>query len=57
MDIVGNSLELFVAADHVVEALALPERAGPLERQIGAMGGERLETVQSTDQRNSRSQQ
>ncbi len=57
MDVVGNSLELFLAAHHMVEAFALPERAGSLEGQIGAMGGERLQTVQSTDQWNPRSQQ
>ena len=56
MDVVDNSPELRIVADHVVEAFGLPKGAGAVERQIGALGGDRFQALESFDQRNARSE-
>ena len=57
MDIVDNSSEMRIVANHVVEAFGLPKGAGPVERQICALGGDRFQALESFDQRNPRSEQ
>ena len=52
-----NSPEMRIVADHVVEAFGLPKGAGTVERQICALGGDRLQALEPFDQRNARSEQ
>ena len=57
MDVMDNSPEMRIVADHVVEAFGLPKGAGTVERQICALGGDRLQALEPFDQRNARSEQ
>ena len=40
MDVVENSAELLIVADHAVETFVLPEGPGPLEGEVCTVSGD-----------------